>query len=341
MKLSGQWMVLIVAGTALHILADEFTWTGLDSNNNTSWVVAGNWSSSGGGYPGEGDVTTDTVTIPSDFSGSNYPRFDATTAITIKSFKVLNQPVNVTVLEFAAHTSSRVLKISDPDGLSPGGPAEGGNLGGHVKLYRHSELWLLGGGVLAMQGNLIFNSDNASHVNEQEMPELVLGDGTTLYIDSGRETTGNVIKSEGNGGGWIHGEIESPDGDETLVVQLNMEGSFLVAPEFAMLGRITTHDGNQNTANTLRLLCLPKLLYGAITVTGHANKPGTLILDAATVTSGADVNVENYGVLKVNRHFITWGSVALHSRGLLEVKADMYFEAGRELEFDVVCTAVD
>ncbi len=334
-------MVLIVAGTTLHLLADEFTWTGADSNNNTSWVAAANWSSTYGGYPGQGAGTTDTVIIPSDFSGSNYPRFDATTAITIKSFKVLNQPVNVTVLELAAHTSSRVLKISDPDGLSPGGPAEGSNLGGHVKLNRHSELWLLGGGVLAMQGNLIFNSNNASHVNEQEMPELILGDGTTLYVHRGREATANVLVSEGDGGGWIHGEIDSPDGDETLVVQLDMEGSFLVAPEFAMLGTITLHDGSESTANTLRLLCLPKLLYGDITVTGHANKLGTLILDAATVTSGADVNVENYGVLKVNRHFITWGSVALHSRGQLDVKANMYFEAGRELEFDQVCTAVE
>ncbi len=308
------------------VSASDYVWLGA---NGQSWTDDGNWS----GAAGHPDDENDTATIPSGFSGTNYPLFDDSAAVTIKSFKVLNgtNGRNQTVLELAAPNSgTRVLKVKDADGLAPG---EGG-----IKLNKSTELWHVGGGVMSIWGDVIFDSTNATAA---QRPQFVLGNGTTLYVRYQKTdpNTDAAFKSIGEEGGLIRGEVGQTDLEESLVLRPDLKGSFAVDVALVSLGRITTDDSDSNTANTIRLSCLPKIIIGeaysgadpALRVAGHSGKLGTLIIDAVTClrsVGAVSVVIENHGVLKVNRHFVMYDTFRLESGGKVEVKAKILLAVG-------------
>ncbi|MCC7291504.1 MAG: hypothetical protein IT449_05520 [Phycisphaerales bacterium] len=306
--------------------ATDYTWK--TDASSRSWTSGGNWSG-GSGYP---DDENDTATIPVGTSDeANYPLLNASGAITIKSFKVLNTLSNhdTVVLELGTPGSgSCALKIKDPDGLDPGQ--------GAIKLNKSTELWHLGGGVMSVWGDMVFDSAGASAA---QRPRFVLGNGTTLYVcykDDASIAAG--FKSVGEPGGLIRGEVGQTDLEESLILRPDMKGSFAVDVAMVSLGDITTVDGDSNTANTIRLSCLPKIIIGeaygsypAVYLAGDAGKLGTLIIDAVTclrAVGTVSVVVEDYGVLKVNRHFVMLQDFTIESGGRVEVKAKILFAIG-------------
>ncbi len=313
---------ITLAGAVLAMMspaafADSFTWTAGDQQQPRSWTDPDNWSSNPDGYP---DSADDTAVIPSNYNGANYPLFDDSTARTIKSFKVLNVNASdgYTVLEIQAADSSRVLKIEELDGLDPGE--------GAIELNRNSQLWLKGGGVLPLAGELKFDSENCG--TSAERPQLVLGDGTVLFIQKGED---GIVTSAQEKGGLIRGEITSPDKDETLILEPNLTGAFAIDTAFVNIGTMTTFVGGEGDFNhALRLSCLPKAGYGGIDVeqpgTSHT---ATLIIDAPYMTLGL-INVNTFGVLKVNRHLVAVTGTNIYTGGKAEIRKKILFETGTE-----------
>lgn len=308
--------------------ATDYTWK--TDAASRSWTSNGNWTG-GAGYP---DDENDTATIPAGTSDeANYPLLSASGAITIKSFKVLNTLSNhdTVVLELGTPASGTcVLKIKDPDGLDPGE--------GAIKLNKSTELWHLGGGVMSVWGDMVFDSTNATAA---QRPQFVLGNGTTLYVcykDDASIAAG--FRSVAEQGGLIRGVVGQSDLEESLILRPDLKGSFAVDVGLVSLGEITTDDNDNNTANTIRLSCLPKICIGEnpsaeplLRAVGVEGKLGTIILDAVTCirrnsTQSDSVRIDPFGVLKVNRHCVMPNAFRLESGGKVEVKAKILLAIG-------------
>ncbi|MCG3130590.1 MAG: hypothetical protein FLDDKLPJ_01355 [Phycisphaerae bacterium] len=296
--------------------ATDYTWTA--GGDGHSWTDTSNWSPSG--YP---QSSADTAVIPANFNGDDdhYPIFNDSTARTIKSFKVLNgsNAANRTVLEIEEQSSSRILKILDRDGLDPGQ--------GRIELNRGSELWLLGGGVLPLLNTFTFDSDNAA--SDAERPQLVLGDGSVLYISTGSSAS---LTSKKLRGGVIRGQITSPDKDETLVLHPDLSGSFAIDVALAHIGAITTFvSGQTNLDHTIRFSCLPKTGTGDVNVTPapSSSNLATFVWDAPYLAMGLiDIGEHGESVATGNRHVVTFGGTNVRSGSKLEVKTRILYEAG-------------
>ncbi len=313
-----------VAGSLLcaGAYATDYTWTAGGSDDN--WTNADNWDNAG--YPGQYG-NSDTVTIP---GSASYPIFDAA-EVTIASLTISAYSSGEDELIFESVSSgSRVLKITARDGLSLSG---GSNTS--IKLQQNSQLWLLGGGIATVAGEMTFAVGTGASA-----PRLVVGEGNTVSIEGGGTLLADTEAV-------VTGEVAAQDDTpETLVIAdtVSVKGSFTFDTILFAHGPMYTSK-NESARGTIRLTCHPKSGAGLISVDGGtAQDPSLFIVDCAFAGWG-DLLVGPYGKLQVNRHHVMVhhpyssegngaGDLKLKRGGKLGVTAGIYFEADHSTMLD-------
>jgi len=346
-------MRIIALLTAVALLAtlaapayagDTFEWTGADGGN-TNWDDADNWSGAAG-YPGDGvgGVKDDIAKIAGNLADNKYPVVCNESDITIKRLEIVGK-VGEDDLVFLSDDASHKLRI-DTDGIAEGKVAlKLTSAHAIMKLQKKSELWFTSDDqvgdkvfdfVIDSNGTIEF----AGSGQDADMPKLVVADGKTVTaVGQGRLV--------GTWQGRITGEVVgSPDAADVFVLGRNATiwGSFTIDATFYHHGDVHTSpdylDLDPDVPGKITLTCNPKGGTGNWWVdggTGSANL-SEVIVDANLAGDG-NVEVSNFGVLRVNRHMsvgtidrgVNSGNLFLNRGAKVRVAKGILFEIDRFL----------